>query len=223
MNVAIICPTLGRPDKLAPLVENIHATTKADHQVYLVMEASDQDSIRAAETLDTIDVLGTFGSCAIAVNAGYRAIEEPLFAVINDDCKLHDGWDEKAAAHLSETIHIVGLNDGTGDCKCFQLARRSYIEEHSGVFDKPNTVYHDGYASQCVDTEFAHYAMKRGVWADAHDAICEHEHWTVGKADPNHPNYQKALATNDEDISEYQRRVRDWDPALSTPPCVPRR
>lgn len=216
--IAVICPTLGRPDKLAALVENVHATTDSEHRIYLVMETSDQDSIRAAESLNTIDVLGTFGSCAKAVNGGYRASDEPYFAVINDDCVLHEGWDTAALAHDTP---IVGLNDGSGDCKCFTLALRSYIEEHSGVYDRPNTVYHEGYVSQCVDTEFAFYAQLRGVWADAPDAICEHVHWRFGKADPNHPNYVKARETNDRDLEEYARRRAEWDPQGTTPMAVP--
>ena len=219
--IDVICPTLGRPDKLAPLVENIHASTATPHTVYLVMETSDRDSIRAAEGLDTMDVIGSFGSCAKAVNGGYMASEDPFFAVINDDCKLHPGWDVNALAKFDESTHIVGLNDGSGDCKCFTLARRSYIEKHSGVYDRAKTVYHDGYASQCVDTEFAHYAQLRGVWADAPDALCEHVHWRFGKADRDHPNYIKAAETNAADLAEYNRRRDEWDPKHETPDCIP--
>lgn len=219
--IAIICPTLGRPEKLEALVENVHAATSSPHTIYLVMETSDRASIAASEGLDTIDVLGSFGSCAKAVNGGYAASEEPFFAVINDDCKLHPGWDTNALARMSEETHIVGLNDGSGDCKCFTLARRSYIEAHSGVYDHPNAVYHDGYVSQCVDTEFAFYAQLRGVWADAPDALCEHIHWRFGKADPNHPNYVKARETNQRDIAEYARRKSEWDPRDVTPMAVP--
>lgn len=219
--IAVICPTLGRPEKLASLVANIQAATQAPHSIYLVMESSDKESIWAAENLPTIDVIGKFGSCAIAVNAGYRASEEPYFAVVNDDCKLHPGWDVAALGRMSESTHIVGLNDGSGDCKCFTLARRSYIEEHSGVFDRANTVYHEGYVSQCVDTEFAFYAQLRGVWADAPDALCEHVHWRFGKADPNHPNYEKARSTNAEDLERYAERRCEWDPKGLTPMAVP--
>lgn len=219
--IAIICPTLGRAEKLAGLVANIEAATFAPHTIYLVMEASDKESIWAARNLPTIDVLGTFGSCAIAVNAGYRASDEPLFAVINDDCRLHEGWDIAAKAKLSEAVHVVGLNDGSGDCNCFHLARREFIDEHSGVFDAPATVYHPGYRSQCVDTEFTFYAQLRGVWAAAPDAVCSHEHWRFGKADRNHPNYVKAAATNAEDLAEYNRRRDEWDPRHQTPDCIP--
>lgn len=219
--IAILIPSLGRSEKLAALVENIHAATETSHHVYLIIEATDTASRDAAEATDAIVVSGIFGSCAKAVNAGYRASWEAYVAAGNDDCLFHPGWDMKALARFDEDHHIVGLNDGSGDCKCFQLVRRSFIEERSGVYDKPNTLYHDGYRSQCVDTEFAHYAMLRGVWQDAHDAVCEHRHWRFGKADPDHPNYVKARATNAADLDEYNRRRSFWDPGNVMPPCVP--
>jgi hypothetical protein len=215
-----VIPTLGRPDRLPGLVENVHEATETPHRVYLVMERDDSTSEAAARSLDTVDVFGEFGSCAAAVNGGYLASDEPLFAIANDDVRFHPGWDTAAIAKLSDTAHIIGLNDGSGDCKCFTLARRSYIEEHSGVYDKPNTVYHT-YKSQCCDTEFAFYAQFRGVWDEAPDAVLEHEHWRFGKAAPDHPNYVKARESNARDLEEYNRRWAEWDPKKRMPPCVP--
>jgi hypothetical protein len=218
--IAVLIPTLGRADALASLVENIHSATHSSHRIYLVIEDDDAASIGAAQKLDAIRVLGRFGSCARAVNEGYRVSTEPYFAVGNDDCNFQDGWDVKALAHFNDTVQIVGLNDGSGDCKCFSIARRSYIRKHSGVYDKPDTPYHE-YTSQCVDTEFAHYAMVRGVWADAHDAVLEHVHWRFGKADASHPNYVKARESNAADLETYARRRPHWDPDGITPMAVP--
>lgn len=220
--IAVLIPTVNRAEALPDLLENIREATETPHRVYLIVENSDAETCDKLWHLkgDHIAVFGNFGSCAKAVNAGYLASTEPFFAVANDDCRFHEGWDTKALAHFSGDTHIVGLNDGSGDCKCFTLARRSFIEEHSGVYDKPNTVYHT-YQSQCCDTEFAHYAMLRGVWDEAHDAVLEHIHWRFGKADPEHPNYERARATNGEDLAEYNRRRPLWDPGNVTPPCVP--
>jgi hypothetical protein len=218
--IAVLIPTLGRAERLAGLVENVHAATEIPHTVYLIMESTDTESGLASGALDAVGVFGRFGSCAAAVNAGYRASTEPFVAVGNDDCLFHPGWDIAALGGMSETTHVVGLNDGSGDCKCFQLIRRRFIEEHSGVYDQPGILYHT-YASQCCDTEFAHYAQLRGVWADAPDAVLEHQHWRFGKADPGHPNYVRARATNQEDLAEYRRRREQWDPKHLTPPCVP--
>lgn len=218
--IDVILPTLGRPDKLAALTDNVHASTRSPHSLIFVVEVDDWASQEAIEPLDSRALVGTYGSCAAAVNAGYRASSSEFFAIANDDCRFEEGWDEAALAYFSDTVHIVGLNDGSGDCKCFQIARRSFIEEHSGVYDKPDTVYHT-YTSQCCDTEFAFYAQKRGVWADAPDAVVEHEHWRFGKADPNHPNYEKARASNAADLATYAARRREWDPQGTTPMAVP--
>ena len=205
---------------LAALVKNIHAVTETEHRVYLVMEHDDKDSISAAEKLDTIDVIGQFGSCSVAVNAGYRASDEPYAAVGNDDLVFHPGWDTTALACFSDTIHIVGMNDGMGDCKCFPMVRRTFIEEHSGVYDKPNMIFHT-YQSQGPDTEFTFYAMLRGVWAPAPDAVVEHRNWRNGSANPDHPNYLKARDTITADLAEYNRRWPHWDPELRMPAATP--
>lgn len=218
--IAVLIPTLDRADKLAALVENIHETTVNDHCVYLVIEASDGDTLLQSIQLDTRDVIGKFGSCAMAMNMGYRASVEPFVFTGNDDLKFHHGWDEAALAKMDDEHHIVGTNDGSGDCKCFALVRRSYIEKESGVFDRPNTLWHT-YAHLCADTEFAHYAKLRGVWADAPDSLTEHLHWRFGKADPDHPNYVRGRESNADDLAEYDRRREEWDPAHVTPKCTP--
>lgn len=223
--IAVVVPTVNRADMLPALVANIHEATENDHRVYLVMEKDDTASLKAAAGLDTVDVVGTFGSCSTAVNAGYWASTEPFVAVTNDDCVFHQGWDTKALQRFSESVHVVGMNDGLGDCKCFPMVRRSFIEAESGVFDKPNQIFHE-YKSQGPDTEFTFYAMLRGVWDSAPDAVVEHRNWRNGAADPDHPNYLKARDTILEDLEEYNRRAPLWDPEgrmpAGTPTVTPR-
>lgn len=211
--IAVIIPTRDRAEMLAPLVENIQEATESEHRVYLVMETADRRSIRAAERLDTVDVLGAYGRCSVAINAGYQASDEPFVAVANDDCVFHPGWDTAALRYFSETVHVVGLNDGSGDCKCFPIVRRAFIEQHSGVFDKPNTLFHT-YRSQGPDTEFSFYAMLRGVWAPAQDAVVEHRRI----APELHTKAREAI---NDDLAEYNRRWPLWDPQRVMPPAVP--
>jgi glycosyltransferase involved in cell wall biosynthesis len=217
--LAVIVPTYRRADMLEALVANIHDTTQSAHRIYLVMEEADTDTLTVSKGLDAVSVVGTFGSCSVAVNAGYRASDEPFVAITNDDCVFQTGWDTAALSRFTDQVHVVGMNDGYGDTKCFPMVRRSFIEEHSGVFDKPNTIFHT-YASQGPDTEFAFYAMLRGVWANAYDAVVEHRNWRVG-ADPDHPNYVKARDTISADLDEYNRRWPLWDPNRVMPPAVP--
>lgn len=216
--IAVLVPTINRAEKLAGLVENIHGVTAADHRIYLVMERDDRDSLDAAARLDVESIVGEFGSCSVALNAGYRESTEPFVAITNDDCVFHRGWDAALVCFRRPNVHVVGLNDGSGDCKCFSLVRRAYIEAESGVFDKPNTLFHT-YQSQGPDTEFAFYAILRGVWVDAPGCVVEHRNWRNG-ANPDHPNYVKARRTINADLAEYERRWPLWDPERRMPPPV---
>ena len=196
---------------LPALVQNIHEATESNHRVYLVMEHDDTASLKAAERLDTVDVVGEFGSCSRAVNAGYWASDEPFAAVVNDDCVFHHGWDTKALAKFSDPVHVVGLNDGMGDPKCFFVARRAFIEQESGVFDRPNTDLPHLQVPRARHGVHVLRHVPRGVGRRT-DAIVEHRNWRNGAADPDHPNYLKARDTIVEDLEEYQRRAPLWDP-----------
>ena len=208
--LAVLVPTVNRAHLLQPVVANIHEMTITSHRVYLIMEDDDQASIDAADgLLGAVSVIGRFGSNAAAVNAGYHASTEPHLAILNDDIRCTPAWDLAALKHFSDTIQIVGINQGDGRCSSFSIVHRAYIQEHSGVFDQPDTLYHE-YVSQFPDTEFAEYAQHRGVWADAPDSIVEHEHWIFGKADPNDPNYRKARDTFSGDQDTYLHRRAQW-------------
>lgn len=206
--IAVLIPTYRRPEKLQALLMNIHEATETPHHVYFIVENTDEPTKRVLNIMvgDYTAVYGDFGSCARAMNAGYQASTEPYLHTGNDDLRYHGGWDLEA---LAVNQPIVGTNDGHGRMTCFAFVWRSYIEEHSGVFDRPNTLYHE-YASQYVDTELAEYAKARGVWGEAPDSITEHMHWEFGEADRNHPNYLKAADTCAADAAIYEQRSRAW-------------
>lgn len=207
-DLAIICPTLNRADKLPALVEDIAANTLTSHRIYLVMEIGDRETETVARGLDTVDVIGDFGSCAAAYNAGFVASEEPYCFLANDDLEFPEGW-ELPALSMIEDYPIVGVNEGHDRLTCFAMVRRSYIEEHSGVYDRPGTLCHP-YESQYVDTELAEYARHRGVWAEAWEGGVVHRHHEFGEADPSHPNYVKARSTVRDDHATYERRKAAW-------------
>jgi hypothetical protein len=209
VDLAVLVPTVNRADLLENLVTNIHETTVTPHVIYLIIEVDDPGSWEVARHLDAVCVAGDFGSNAAAVNNGYWASTEPFVAIVNDDCRFIPGWDTIALSYMSDQVHIVGINQGDGRCQSFSMVRRAFIEKHSGVYDAPNTLYHE-YASQFPDTEFAEYAQHRGVWADAPDSVIEHLHWVFGKGDPDHPNYVKARDTFAQDSAVYEERRRQW-------------
>ena len=208
--IAVLIPTLGRPEHLQPLLDNIRDTATVPQRAYLIAEAADTATTRTLPRLkgSHAAIVGTFGSCAKAMNAGYDASHEPYIFTGNDDLRFHPGWDT-AALQAIEGHGACGTNDGHGRMTCFALVRRQFIEDHSGVYDQPGTLMHP-YASQYPDTELAEYARHRGQWTQAPDAITEHIHHEFGKADPSHPNYIKARETCAADHAQYQARKQAW-------------
>ena len=116
MTLAVLIPTVNRAELLEPLVANIHDTTITPHQVYLIMEDHDHASLAAANGLNAVRVIGSYGSNAAAVNAGYHASTEPFVAILNDDIHCTPDWDIAALARFSDSIHIVGINQGDRRC-----------------------------------------------------------------------------------------------------------
>lgn len=212
-DLAVLIPTLGRHEKLPDLLESLRAATVQPYRVYFIVEHTDTDTrtTLAGKTPDNVTVVaGEFGSCAVAMNAGYRASQEPFFFTGNDDLWFHDAWDAEAMAVMeADKKQVCGTNDGNGRMTCFAVVERKFIEQQSGVYDVPNTVYHP-YVSQYCDTEFAEFAKHRGAWCEAPRAVTEHLHWEFGKADPDHPNYLKARSTHQDDAAVFQKRQAVW-------------
>lgn len=212
-DLALIIPTFRRAAKLGPLLENIAETTSTPHRVYLVVENKDRETVEMVRQLegDFIPVFGDHGGCAASTNAGYRASCEPYFLFCNDDVRFTEDWDLCALEKMKPPVQVVGINQGDGRTESFALIARDYIEQHSGVFDRPNTVMHP-YRSQFCDDELADTAKARGVWAAAADSVIQHLHWTMGLSEMD-DNYRLAVAAFREDQATYMERKRQRERA----------
>jgi GT2 family glycosyltransferase len=200
--IAIIVPTVNRPQLLDGLLWSIDSATELEHVVYFVVEAADTATRRRLDRLHQREVLvGDFGSYAAAANAGVRATFEALFVVANDDVVFSGGWDVAAVNAMRDPVRVVGIDQGNGRTDCFFLVDRRYLDG--------GDLYHDGYRSQYCDTEFCDRAKARGVWADAPGATIEHRHWTLGKAAID-ANYRRAIEVGAQDRELYQRRREAW-------------
>lgn len=209
--LAILCPTVNRADKLLALAENVRDTTTIPYCLYLLGEHWDEATVEATNEIGDLafPVFGDFGSCAAAYNAGFEASSEPYVFLANDDLEFVDGWELPALELIQSGTPIVGVNEGHGRMTCFSMVERQFIDDHSGVFDVPGQLVHP-YKSQYVDTELAEYAKHRGVWGEALEGGVIHRHHDFGDADPNHPNYQKAKSTLDEDRRTFESRKDQW-------------
>lgn len=183
--IDLIIPTLNRVGSLERLVKNIHIKTGTDHRIYFVVEPGDWGSYNEACRLGEAVIVSDEhpGTHTGAANTAYSVTKSEFFMMANDDLNFHLDWDILALHKMVDGVDVVGLNDGMGNMTTFTLVRREYVKNHSGCIDVPGVVYFPGYHHNYVDTEFAATAKKRGVWAEAPEAIVEHMHWSFHKSD----------------------------------------
>lgn len=221
MTTAVIIPSYKRPSALRSVAESLAAGTKAPYRLYFVLEADDQPSRAAASNLDATVILNpgpkTYASC---INAAFRETEETFFFLGADDLRFKLGWLEAALDRMDDPgISVVGTADPLHewpDQSTHYLVRRTYIQDHSGCVDIPNTVlynYHHAY----TDWEFVAVAKARGVYAYCAESRVEHLHpgWeSDGRVNPNSDlfdeTYAKGNTRHQDDRAEWIRRSSLW-------------
>lgn len=216
--IAIIVPVLGRPEKAAPLVENIRAATRdVEAGIYFVCSPSDADEIRACKATGATVLVVNWepgpGDYARKINYGYRATGEPWIFTGADDLIFHPRW-ATAAFTAGLGAHVIGTNDlhnprvVAGMHSTHTLVARSYANE-CGTVDGPGLIYHEGYDHQFCDDEMVRTAQWRGAWAFAREAHVEHLHPHFGGAEMD-ATYRKALAATLADSRLFQSRCHLW-------------
>lgn len=112
--VAILIPTLGRADRLLPLLGNIAAVTPphAYQVVFILDQADDESRQRCAQMLSNFRGKGMEGKVGVLlcdgtypekINAGVAATTEPWVLLTADDVVFHPGWWE-----ATEQLRDVG-------------------------------------------------------------------------------------------------------------------
>lgn len=221
MNVAILVPTLGRPQALAPLLENIRATTPAGHYwVYFVIDhddgASDEALARLGMAEDWCGLLCD-GTYPAKTNAGYResSTDETLILPTADDVVFHKGWYEAALKHFDAGAQVVGTNDLTpatrgGRHATMPILTRSYIESQGAVWSEPGKVFHEGYHHSYVETEIWQLANHRGVAVFEPESIIEHRHPGWGTRELDETDRKGNMQGWDADKALFQKRRAEW-------------
>jgi hypothetical protein len=182
---------LGRPHRVAPLLESIADVTTVPYRVLFVCTPGDTAVIEAIDAEHgehiTVERQPT-GDYARKINAGYRYTNEPLLFLGADDLRFHPHWFERAVAHLDDpAIGVVGTNDLTnrrtyqGTHSTHSLVTRRYADRF-GTIDEPGKVLYEGYVHEYVDDELVGTAQARGAYAHAIDSVVEHLHPMGGKA-----------------------------------------
>lgn len=228
--ILVIVPTLGRPQKMRPLAENVAAATGMAAQTMFVTEAEDEASCLEASSLQGAD-LATWcinsrkHTFAGAFNHGYRtalarAIPFSHVFVGADDVHFSQDWDSPALAALARdpALRVSGTNDLhnqgvlAGQMATHYLIDRRYIDEVGGVADElPGMVQCEAYAHNYTDTEFYETAVARGVWTPCLESVVEHCHpvWGRGQWDEGYAKSQGGMGA---DSMIFATRRHLWNP-----------
>lgn len=180
MKVAILIPTLNRPQNLRSLIENIRENTPEPHEIYFM--TSNEESKKITREMGAVcfnDVGNT--DLVTRTNALYRLTDEPLIYTGSDDMRVHKDWLPKMLEKINEGYHVVVPQDLLNPMGTQALITREYVEKQSCCVDVPNVVYFPGYKHNFAETEQFEVAKSRGVFARS-NAVVEHLHWANGKA-----------------------------------------
>lgn len=210
--LSIWLPTYHRANKLAAVAKNIEETTKNPFILYFGVEPDDGESYQAAISTGHIAVVNKYEmGYSNTIQSMYESSTEPIWFHANDDFEFLPNWDEHPMAMFeTDSVKVVGVPQNQADKSysaiCF--ARRSYIEEQSGVIDTPNRVFYP-YHHNYQDTEFTETAQSRGVWAVSSTPCIIHQHPGIigGEKDDV---YKKNDATADIDKKTYESRRHLW-------------
>jgi hypothetical protein len=225
--VAVLIPTLGRPGRVQPLLDNLNATAAGNVAAYFVVEREDRATIEAVRRTGTGLIFNdgppTYASC---VNTAYRETAEPFLFLGADDIVFVDGWLDEALAGMADPgVGVVGTVDPRApvpDHSAHSLVRRRYIQEQSGCTDLPDTVLYP-YMHGFTDHELVGVAKARHAYAYRERSGVEHHHpgWdSLGRVRGGSAldaTYRKGNRHHRLDTLTFIERSRTWIDLIDKP------
>lgn len=216
MNVAVLVPTLGRPDNMRRVHDDLYASVDpADVSLYFVVEERDVDSVEAGHDLGVAVLWNQrSASYAGAINSALLWTDEPYLFIGADDLHFHEGWLPPLLAMAGEFgFGLVGTNDLynrdvlNGTHATHFLVTREYAL--TGCVDEPGVLLHEGYSHNWVDTEVVATAISRAEFAPCLTSIVEHLHPLAGKAGTD-ATYEKGRDSEPLDAQHFAERRHLW-------------
>lgn len=211
--VTVLAPVLDRPQRAQPLADSLFATVGHNVALWFLCSPGDDAEIKACRRVPQAE---TFvmpfprenGDYARKINFGVRRSESDWIFHGADDLRFHPGWLEEAieAASRAPGVGVVGTQDlGNklvlrGRHSTHSLVSRAYAEQ--GTVDDPDSLMHEGYRHNFVDTEMVETALARRAFTFARRSVVEHLH-------PNwrDPTTRKPKAETD---ATYKLGLRDF-------------
>ena len=215
-DVAVVVPVLNRPHRAAPFMESLRESTNRA-TVYAVVGHDDHET-RSAWLVTEASTLSAPGATTFSekVNLAYSMTGEPWLFLTGDDVTFHVGWLDELLRVAAETgARVIGSNDlanprsADGSHSPHMLISRQYIAEQGASWDGPGVVCHEGYRHMFVDDEIVTVAKQRGAFAFARDAVVEHLHPVVEKAEVD-ATYRLGWSYAEVDKSRFAERMREY-------------
>lgn len=217
MNVAILVPTLGRANALAPLLQNLRQVTEFRYRVYFVVDRGDQETRHVLETMPGFDFTTVLcdGTFPEKTNAGYAASSEELVAPLADDVVFHDGWLQAVLPHFEAGWQVVGTYDCTpateeGWHATMPIVRRSYVEDPGAAWGERHTIFHEGLHHNFTDTELWQLALHRDVAVFERESVIEHRHPSWGTREADATDAKGNGQNWEADEALFIRRKAEW-------------
>lgn len=205
---AIFIPSLNRPHKIEPLLQNIKEVTPEPHEVYFMV--SDKESVNILKRKGVNfwqDKKDT--RYVTRMNFMYRNTTEPYMFMGSDDIWFYPDWLTNALRKMHEGYSVVVGDDMLNSNGTMALISRRYVDEQSCCIDTPRVLFYPDYHHDFADTEQFETAQKRGVFARAMDSIVEHQHWANDKS-PKDATYELSSKYSVEDYGLFQSRKHLW-------------
>lgn len=220
--VTILIPVLGRPHRVAPLLESLQQSRMPGEffRTMFICSPGDTDQIAAVQAAGQEPMvvdwpIGTKADYALKMNAGFAKAQTEWCFLAADDLKFQPGWFSACVrAHVRTRACVIGTNDlhnqrvVNGNHSTHTLVHADYID--CGTIDEPGQLLHLGYWHNFVDDEFVQTARWRDTYTHAHDALVEHLHPDWNNADWD-DTYRLGKQHFTEDGSYFQTRLPLWE------------
>lgn len=214
----IVIPVLGRPERVAPLLESLRGSQRdAELRPLFIATEGDRREIAALEAAEGAPfevLLGPRrpGDYARKINMGVAVTTEHWIFTAADDLCFCPGWaDEAIRVARARRKRVVGTNDMgnrrtiTGQHSTHTLVHRSYVE--LGTVDEPGKLLHEGYDHNFVDDEFIQTATLRREYVAAKHSHVEHLHPAWGKGEGDR-TYTLGMERFEQDRAHFRARQR---------------
>jgi len=209
-SIAILIPTMGRFNKLKPLVKNIEETTTVPHHIYFATDETKAINLLKKTKATVFETDKDTVSYAKRINMMFKKTKEDFIFTASNDIVFEKGWDIELLKKASiPGAGVIASNDLLNPNGTNFLVSRYYIDSIGGTFDnKPGVVFHE-YIHNFCDTELITKAKVLSAYQLAPLSVVEHNHPLAKKAEDDWV-YKKGKESFGEDHDTFLERMKKY-------------